>query len=484
MKIVKELKQRLVGLLTTPSEEMGLWARFVQTQTRLWWLCGRQLRRNNALAMSAALSFRTIFALVPIVVLGFLMLKGMGFIDEKKQLLDNALHELRLDQMMATTRTEAPRRAQAATDMMAMQLAAAQGGPMNMAVLQWATLQAVASHGAEQTITVADKLTELIQKVEDRMTVGALGPIGVALLIWTALTLLTTVERSLNRIFEAPRTRSLARRILLYWSVLTLAPLMLLVVSYATEEAGRAAEGAPKVWWLVESVGWAGMLIVGIAVLAFVYQLTPNTRVSLRSAAMGAALAFPLWLIARWGMAVYVKRVAGGSVYGAMGLIPLFLMWLNVSWWVFLFGAQLAYSTAHLGRAPSLRPRDGDVAGPWELLAAMVALARQNADHKRPVPAADVADALSISADNASSLLKRLASAGFISRTAEDDPRSYLPAMPPEAIQAADVLRVDCAYAREAGWPGEPAVGRSVHQVVRRSEAGIENLTVADIIRA
>ncbi|MHC4985919.1 MAG: hypothetical protein ACYTFO_07160, partial [Planctomycetota bacterium] len=174
-KMIQQLKQRAVRLLTAPSEELGLWARFVQTQTRLWWLCGRQLRRNNALAMSAALSFRTIFALVPIVVLGFLMLKGMGFMDEKKQLLDNALHELRLDQMMATTRAEAPARAQAATDMMAMQLAAAQGGPMNMAVLQGATLQAVASHGAEQTITVADKLTELVEKVEERMTVGALG---------------------------------------------------------------------------------------------------------------------------------------------------------------------------------------------------------------------------------------------------------------------------------------------------------------------
>ena len=68
-------------LAREPVRELGRWARFFRFQVRLWRLCAHRLWENNVMAMSAALSFRTIFAMVPILVLGFLMLKSVGALE-------------------------------------------------------------------------------------------------------------------------------------------------------------------------------------------------------------------------------------------------------------------------------------------------------------------------------------------------------------------------------------------------------------------
>jgi len=98
---------------------------------------------------------------------------------------------------------------------------------------------------------------------------------------------------------------------------------------------------------------------MGILLLAALYKLIPNTRVQYRSAFGGALVAVPLWLLAEWGFRMYVGRVVGrGSFYGALGLLPLFLFWVNLSWLIFLFGAQLAHSAVNLSRIESTGDAD------------------------------------------------------------------------------------------------------------------------------
>lgn len=200
MGMIGRFRQSIARLLTAPRDELVGWRRFVQTQMRLWWLCMRQLRRNNALAMSAALSFRTMFAMVPMIVLAFLMLKGMGFDEECRNLLDGAMETMGLDRI-AYTAVEP----------------AAEGA-----------VETAAGAAEGERVTVAEVITSVTDNMQGK-TLGAIGPVGSALLIWTALTLLMTLERSLNRIFGAARARPLGRRVLLYWAALTLAPLLLLL---------------------------------------------------------------------------------------------------------------------------------------------------------------------------------------------------------------------------------------------------------------
>ena len=483
MNTLDRLQQRIAGLLRTPREELNGWARLLQRQAQLWRFCARQLRRNNALAMSAALSFRSIFAMVPTLVLAFLMLKSLGFVGAQKQLLDDFIRQLGLDRISYTNRPGTlEARTLAAVEAAAVQAAAAPAAGMSMTFLPAAAVRGATVTTAGREVTVAGEITSLIEQVEQRLTVGALGPIGVALLIWTALALLMTIERSLNRVFEASRARSPGRRVLLYWSVLTLAPLLVLLASLAADKAGRAVQDVPVIGWMMGPLGWIAALIVGAGVLAFIYQLMPNTGVPLRAAATGAAVAFPLWLVARWALALYVGHVAGKSVYGALGLIPLFLMWLNASWWIFLFGAQLAHTAANLDRMAYAEQDRAHLWGPWDMLAAVVAVARINAARSGPVSADDVAAMLAGPRDAVDGLLRRLASAGMIYRVA--DAHAYLPATPADHTRVADILRVDCAYADPQTPPGQPEIVRAVRGVLARSEAGIENLTVADIIHA
>ena len=459
MGIIGRFRQRITRLFKAPREELVGWRRFVQTQMRMWWLCVRQLRRNNALAMSAALSFRSMFAMVPMIVLAFRMLKGMGFDDECRDLLDGAMRTMGLDRISYIVGEQAP---------------AVEG-----------VREGVGDPHPAERISVSEVITSVTNGIEGN-TLGAIGPVGVALLVWTALTLLMTLERSLNRIFEAARPRPFGRRVLLYWSSLTLAPLLVLLTRFLASEATEAVSGIPAVGPLIGSISSVSAFVVGVVVLAFVYQLMPNTPVTFRSAITGAVVAFPLWLIARWGFMLYLTRVAGNSFYGSLGLLPLFLMWLNTSWWIFLFGAQAAYSAANLRRLTLTLEQKRDMISSWDLLAAVVAVVRLNGETKQPVNEDAVAESLGLPSEGTALLLDRLLVAGLLARTTDgdEDDGFYLPATPPDQLQAADVLRIDCAYSGRSRRAVDPQVRSAIGSVLSKTEAGIENLTIADIIRA
>ena len=135
---------------------------------------------------------------------------------------------------------------------------------------------------------------------------------------------------------------------MLYWSTITLGPFVLLVVICGGEQIASASEGIPFLGWFVRLLDFAGSFIVAVLLLGSLYTLMPNTRVKFRFALAGAVVALPVWLLAKWGFAQYVQQVGTHSIYGALALIPLFLMWLNLSWWIFLFGAELAHTGASL----------------------------------------------------------------------------------------------------------------------------------------
>jgi len=454
VKIIDVVRRRVAGLLASPVDELGSWARLLQTQIHLWRFCARRLRANNALAMSSALSFRTIFAMVPILILAFLTLKSLGVIEDKKQLLGDFLQESGLAQIAYDEPAES----------------------------QPASAQARQAEGPRQ-VTLAEKIESVMTRVEAQLTVGRLGPIGVVLLVWTAVTLLTTMEQSLNRIFEAPKARPLGRRILLYWSAVTLGPLVLVVARYGAGRVVAVARGWPFFGWAIAAAGWAGPIIVGVVLLAMLYKLMPNTRVRTKAALEAAAVAVPVWLVVRWAFALYVDQVGRQSVYGAIGLVPLFLLWLNLSWYVFLFGAELAHTAANLARMQAAELSRRFLLGPWDMLAAVVALARPGGSARGPVPLERVSADLNISEQLAEELMRRLTDGGLVCRVAGEDRRAYLLTRPPDGLKVAEIVRLGSAFADgRSARNCAPAVTRAVELARSRAEAGIEGMTVNDII--
>jgi len=405
------------------------------------------------MAMSAALSFRTIFALIPALVLAFLTLKSLGIVADKKQALHELLSQSGLSQI---TYVEQPKDRQ-------------QSG--------------LASEPATQQVTLAGKIESVMTHVEAQLTVGRLGPIGVALLVWTVIALLTTIERSLNRIFQAPRSRSLARRVLLYWSAVTLGAIVVASAAYIGEATASILKGWPMAFRVFQRLGWAWPLVVGTVLVAGVYRLLPNTKVRKRAAVAGAAVAVPLWLIARWAFALYVERVGRTSVYGAMGLVPLFLMWLNLSWWVFLFGAELAHTAANLTSMQSAEQTAKRMLGPWDLLAIMLAVAGRNAESRGPVAIDKILGTTGLANDAALGLLDKLVESGLVCRVASETSMEYLPASPAEMMAVTDVLRIGQGWCFEApAGVVAPKLARSLKDVRRKVESGIAGMTVGSLI--
>jgi len=321
-------------------------------------------------------------------------------------------------------------------------------------------------------------IVALVEDVGRQLTFGRVGPVGVLLLIWSVLTLLTTIERSLNRIFGAVRTRPLWRRLLLYWSVVTLGPVLLAPAAYLGGKLTSAFGSVPGAAWLLAAVGWAGPVLVGVFLLAGLYKLLPNTHVRFRAAIGGAVVAVPLWLLAKWGFAVYVRDVAGGSLYGALGVLPLFLVWLNVSWLVFLFGAVLAHTAVNLERMRLAELAEKTVLGPGDLLAVALAVARPYLQGAGPVRLDRIAAAVNLPEDSLRRLLDRLAGGGVVCPV-ESPPGAYVMARPPGKIRLAEVMETG-GIVPQAGC--DEAIAAILEGVRRQTDAALGKLTLADVL--
>jgi membrane protein len=465
MNPIQSVRRYIERLVSASHEELGRGQRALRFQVHLWRYMARRMKDLNVAAMSAALSFRTIFALVPLLVLAFLVLKSVGIVDENKQLLQKFLEEGGLSQIVYGQPSEP----------------AAESGT----AAETETAAAPPEQHRRREVTVAGVLQWAMKRAESQLTFGRLGPIGAILLIWTALSLLMTMEQSLNRLFEAPRSRSLPRRIIIYWSVITLGPLVLIAASYAGDKAFALAGDEPHLAWTLGILSWALSFILGAVFLGAVYALMPNTRVPWRAAVIGAAVALPLWLAARWGFSVYIHQVGTKSLYGALALVPLFLVWLNLSWMIFLGGAQLTFTLANRTRMERGDDSRRGVMGPWDLLAAAVAVAQENASSGKPVPAQAVARAAAMPEDGAVELLDMLASRGVLCRVAAGrSERTFVLARPAETIAVAGILDIGAGSSGQetTGWSA-PIV-RAVSAARQRAAAGLDNLTLASLLAA
>ena len=258
-------------------------------------------------------------------------------------------------------------------------------------------------------------------------------------------------------------------------------PLIFLGGRLGIDKALEALEAYPAFSTAVSYSAIGLALIAGVMLLAMLYSQLPNTYVFYRSALTGAALAVPLWLAGRWGFGLYVSRVAGKSVYGALGLIPLFLMWLNLSWWIFLFGTQLAHSVSHLGRLHRAGRAERLILGSWDFLAAILAIARRQQVGDAPVNLDDIADSLGLRGDDAERLLTQLCETQLICRVADERKRLYVLVKPAETLSVTDVLQL--GGQGPAAAIGDKDIIQRVAGVRRLAEGGISSVTIAQVVR-
>jgi len=182
---------------------------------------------------------------------------------------------------------------------------------------------------------VSGYFSSIVKNTKQLTTIGVIG------LVFTAVTMLSTIENSFNFIFKVSQPRRIGTKITLYWTVITLGPLLL----------GTAFSMRGYLFTLQQYVGADGETanvffgymippLMTILCLMLVYILVPNKKVGILSALAGATVTVMLFWVLRQGFGVFVLNSATyTTLYGALATIPIFLLWMYLSWAAVILGA-------------------------------------------------------------------------------------------------------------------------------------------------
>ncbi len=206
--------------------------------------------------------------------------------------------------------------------------------------------------------------------------------IGVLVLVFSAISLMMSVEDAFNRIWRVKNNRGPASRFVIYWTALSLGP-MLLVAALAISSylvALPFIDAAATQWSLKERVLSAlPFLIVWIA-FSTAYTVIPNRTVRLRDALIGSLIAAVLFESTKHGFAWYASDMANyQQVYGALSIVPIFFFWMYLSWIIVLFGASITASLS----AFDYRHADDRISADQELTGLLRVIGQLAAAHRQ-----------------------------------------------------------------------------------------------------
>jgi len=173
---------------------------------------------------------------------------------------------------------------------------------------------------------------------------GNLTAIGIIGLVITSVLLLVTIEDSLNRIFRINRPRPPLSRLLVYWTMVTLGPL-LLAASLSITDWLLKSSGVENIGWLVDYASALFHFLMLVALFSLLYCSVPNRRIPVRDAVIGGAVAALAVTLLRFGFHIYVSDLHGyQSIYGALAAVPILLFWMYLVWLAVLVGAEITAS--------------------------------------------------------------------------------------------------------------------------------------------
>jgi membrane protein len=315
--------------------------------------------------------------------------------------------------------------------------------------------------------------------------------IGVAGIAATGILLLVTVEDQLNLIWRVTSPRPWVQRILSYWTLITLGPLLIGIslslstyFEIAAQQVGFAEEAVAWVEsrWLHGVARLLPALLEFIA-LALLYCLIPNCAVRWRDGALGAAIATLAIEILKVGFSFYIGAASFyQTVYGALAIIPIFLLWMYISWMAVLLGAVVAAALPNwriderVGNIPSGGVRLGFS------LALIATLARAQRRGKAKSTAELAAD-LGVATTVVDEHMKPLAEAGFAAHT--QDGRWVL-AWSPETATLHDLyeaLQLPLAgrWTEQIATLWQRLVAPAMDRIVK-AEAAAMQVTIASLI--
>jgi len=273
-----------------------------------------------------------------------------------------------------------------------------------------------------QIITFSHKLLEQAKG-------GVIAGIGVVLLFWTVISILGKIEESLNDIWEVKKSRTLIRKFSDYIAMMVFTPVLFIISSSATVLVASQVKVIVNKIALLGAFSKVIFLLLNLlpyvsiwVLLTMLYLVMPNTRIPLRSAIWGGIAAGTITQIVQW---IYIKFQIGaasyGAIYGSFAALPLFLAWLQMSWMIFLFGAEVAYAIEHyqtFGFHPDYSKMSVS-SKKLLMLRIFHLLTKKFSLGEKPLSASQIAHALEIPVRLVRQLLHELSDVGLVVETAK-----------------------------------------------------------------
>ena len=307
-RLIELVTHWLKRVITQPLQELDRWQMAVRFAYDLGRFGARQLRQDRAQDMAAALAFRTLFGLLPVLVVATVLVKAMGMQQHFLGPLNELFAFWGLDQVQILLPGE--------------------------------------SGGATETLAVW--LGARVREAES-VSLAAIGWVGLGLTVYAAISLVVTIEDCFNVIYQAPQGRPWSRRVPLYWFVLTISPVVVVASTYVNDwfEQQLASLHVPPGVTVASGLAWSVGAIWVLMIL--LYRLFPNAVVRRRPAIIGALVAAILLEIGKRSLGLYLQNALSLSqLYGSLGLIPLFMFWVYLMWLAVLFGLQVSSTLQHL----------------------------------------------------------------------------------------------------------------------------------------
>jgi membrane protein len=466
-------------LVTEPHTELTRWERALRYAYELCLHGWRALNRDDAPQMAAALAYRTLFALLPVVIVSSIVLRGQSTA-QMEGFFASVIDATGLDQVRLTVPSVPGKTPEQVKAERAAEKEGAQSPPSTVGVN---VASGSAGNAGPKTVSLVEFLQDLLRQAAT-LDLAALGWVGFFVVVYSAISLMVTIENSFNKVFGAPEGRYWIRRIPMYWLVLTLGPALVVGTIYVDRRFGALIDSVHTWSWALTIVKSVWGLCVVWVLMFFIYKLLPNTKVQNKAALAGAFVAALLLSAGKIGLGAYfANAVSFSSLYGALGAIPLFMFWVYLMWLAVLFGLEVAATVQMLqGRQieelTEKQPQNGLV-DPVQVVSVMEIISERFA-HGLPTPTRDISDQTCIAENLVVTMVDRLVRANVLHRV-EGAEQSVTLARPPDQISADRLLEIGYALVDEGGVGRVSMMVGRLREVQRRlaSEATLASLLAA-----
>lgn len=345
------------------------------------------------------------------------------------------------------------------------------------------------------SVAVADYLRAFVEKVGR----AEIGVIGALFLLGAATSLLNTIERTLNHVWNVTEKRPFWIKFTSYWTLIGLGPVLIAVgilarerlAGYLTVALGDVPAARRLVGPLGTAVGWLLPMVMMWLVLVALYKFLPFTHVNFGSAAWGAVVATVLLQLARPLFGIYVAgAVRYEKIYGSLGAVPIFLLWILLLWTIVLLGSEVAFTHQNLGQLSyreRMRQFSSLVVDRYMAARIVLYVAREFWERGEPVSAADLAETLQITTEEAAEAARRLVRLGLLTLVGEERDHFH-PARDLSKLKVAEVMGIADRFRSEVrsekpeNRPYEERLESLFRSVIRAREETLEGMTFRDLL--